>query len=476
MRRRGGSWPISRALVWLRRDLRLRDNAALAEATSLAEEVVCAFVFDTTILGELPDKDDRRVTFIHRSLVELDGYLRKRGSRLLVLHGDPVEELPRAARALKCERVVAAKDFESAAIARDSKVAAAVELVTVLDHIVQEGGTIRNQSGDPFRVFTPFSRQWRKQVLPEMVAERKPAHPNLVSAYEIDPIVAKWDLADLGFQPGNLWLEAGERAGRALLKEFVARKAANYGELRNFPSGNHTSGLSVHLRFGTVSIRECFRLGWDKSETWINELIWREFYSMILQSFPEVETMTFQPQYRDLVWPGSREHFDAWCTGTTGFPLVDAAMRCLNETGRMHNRLRMVAASFLTKDLLCDYRWGEAYFARKLLDFDLASNNGGWQWAASVGCDAQPYFRVFNPVLQSEKFDPRGEFIRQWCPELRELDDKAIHSPGLLRPTQYPAPIVDHAVQKDKAIALFRSGAIRFRLPEIGGAQRKLEA
>lgn len=447
-----------RALVWLRRDLRLYDNTALAEATSLAEEVVCAFVFDTTILKELEDKDDRRITFIHRSLEELDSYLRKRGSALLVRHGDPVKEIPAVAKALKCDVVVTAKDFEQAAIARDETVAGKVNLVTVLDHIVQEGSSIRNQSGAPFRVFTPYSRQWRAQLTPMMIAERKPSHLNFVPLQDIEPLVNPWTLKDIGFEENSLWLEPGEKAARAQLHEFIDTRAKRYKELRNFPAGNHTSWLSAHLRFGTVSIRECFRLGMGVNEKWVTELIWREFYSMILQSFPEVETTTFQAQYRDLEWPGTKEHFQKWCDGETGYPIVDAAIRCFNATGWMHNRLRMIVASFLSKDLLCDYRWGEAYFARKLLDFDLASNNGGWQWASSVGCDPQPYFRIFNPLLQSQKFDAKGEFIREWCPELADLSDKEIHWPhdSLLAPEGYPAPIVDHAAQRQKALALFK--------------------
>jgi len=421
----------------------------------MAEDVACVFVFDTTILERLEDRDDRRVTFIQESLAELDKTLREFGSALIVRHGDPVREIPQVAEALGCDVVVAAKDFETAAINRDQAVSKIVNLHLVLDHIVQEGSQIRNQAGEPFRVYTPFSKQWKKQLEPAMIAERKRGHDRFIPASELTPLSVQWRLRDIGFEVNTLWLEPGETAGRSRLQSFIKEKASAYGEMRNFPAGNHTSALSVHLRFGTVSIRECFRLGRDKSETWINELIWREFYSMILQSFPEVETTTFQAQYRSLVWPGNEAHFRAWCDGMTGYPIVDAAMRCFNATGWMHNRLRMVVASFLTKDLLCDYRLGEAYFARKLLDFDLASNNGGWQWAASVGCDAQPYFRVFNPVLQSRKFDPDGTFILEWCPELAGYD---VHWPheGLLGPDGYPAPIVDHAMQKDRAIALFK--------------------
>lgn len=445
----------------MRRDLRLYDHTALAEATRRAEEVVCVFVFDTTILNALIDKDDRRVNFIHRSLEEIDTYLAKRGSRLLVRYGDPRNEIPVVAKALGCDVIVAARDFEPDAIARDEAVARtfAGEVVTVSDHVIQAGDSIDNQSGLPFRVYTPFARQWRAQLTPQMTLEQKPEHLNFVPAHEIEPLGAKWDLKAIGFEPAELWLEPGEAAGRRRLKSFIP-KVGRYKEDRNFPAGNHTSALSVHLRFGTVSIRECYRraAGEPASETWINELIWREFYSMILCRFPHVVNSTFQERYTEMEWPGDRDLFEKWCAGMTGYPLVDAAMRCINATGWMHNRLRMVVASFLSKDLLCDYKWGEAYFARMLLDFDLASNNGGWQWASSVGADPQPYFRVFNPVLQSIKFDSKGEFIREWCPELKDLSDKDIHMPprGLFDELDYPTPIVDHDVQRKVAVDLYR--------------------
>lgn len=448
-----------RALVWLRRDLRLHDHSALSLATQVANEVACVFIFDTTILGELEEEGDRRVSFIHRSLEELDAQLRKRGSALLVRHGDPVEEIPAVAKSLGCELVVAARDFEPSAIERDRRVGERVELQLVLDHVVQAGDEIDNQSGLPFRVFTPFSKAWKARQTPEMIAERKPDHLNFVAAQEIEKLRVDWSLSNLGFKPSSLWLEPGEAAARRRLKEFVP-KMGPYRQMRDFPVGNHTSALSVHLRFGTISVRECFRKSMETpgAEKWIDELIWREFYSMILCRFPHVVKTTFQEQYADLEWPGTRQLFDRWVEGTTGYPIVDAAMRCIKATGWMHNRLRMVVASFLTKDLLCDYKWGEAYFARVLLDFDLASNNGGWQWAGSVGADPQPYFRVFNPILQSKKFDPKGEFIREWCPELAKLPDDQIHMPtrGLFDDLDYPAPIVDHDVQRKRAVELYR--------------------
>lgn len=452
----------------MRRDLRLSDHSALAEAASLAQEVVVAFVFDTTILHPLQDRDDRRVTFIHRSLAELDGKLRQRGSCLAVRHGDPTQEIPALVRELGIDLVVSARDFEPGAIERDRKVAERVGVAfhQVLDQVVQAPEDVRNLAGEPFKVFTPYSKAWLTRFHPTMVAERTPDLSRLVSSEAIEPHVHPWKLGDLGFQPAKLWLEPGEDAARKRLEEFRA-KMGGYPDLRDYPALHATSGLSVHLRFGTLSIREAFRaaLAHGQAEKWMTELIWREFYAMILCMFPHVVDSTFQPQYRQTKWPGGEVEFQAWREGRTGYPMVDAAMRCLNATGWMHNRLRMIVASFLTKDLLVDYRWGEAYFARRLLDFDLASNNGGWQWAASTGVDAQPYFRIFNPVLQSRKFDPEGRFIRQWCPELANFSNERIHWPhdaplfeqmeaGCILGDDYPAPIVDHHVQKEAVIRL----------------------
>lgn len=447
--------------------MRLYDHAVLSEATPVADEVAVLFVFDTTILDALPDRDDRRVTFIVRSLREVDEGLRRHGSRLMVRIGDPVEIVPEVARAIGAEVVFAGRDFEPAAIARDSAVASQVRLVQPLDHLVQGADEIFNQSGEPFRVYTPYSRAWMARFQPEMAAERVVDFGRLMPADRLEGLGEAWDWADIGFAENDLWVEPGEAAARRQLAGFLP-SVEIYGDVRDYPALEATSGLSVHLRFGTLSIREAVREAYARlpdSQKWLNELIWREFYSMILGQFPHVVETTFQPAYRDLQWPGDPDHFAAWCEGQTGYPIVDAAMRCLNATGWIHNRLRMVVASFLTKDLLLDWRLGEAYFAQKLLDFELASNNGGWQWAASTGVDAQPYFRIFNPILQSKKFDAEGVFIRQWCPELASFTNQWIHSPveaplfeqleaGCQVGVDYPAPIVVHAEQKDRAIAL----------------------
>lgn len=421
------------------------------------------FVFDRNILGALKDRDDRRVTFIHRSLVELDQRLRELGSRLVVRVGDPVEVVPAVALEARAEAVVAAKDFEGYAKRRDAAVARELELVgksllTVKDHVVFEGSEISTGEGEPFRVFTPYSKAWRRRFGPGDVAVREWRPGALVPAADL-PGDDPWSLPDLGFRESELWTAAGEEAGRLALRDFATNRMAAYATNRDFPDLNATSGLSVHLRFGTVSVRETVRtaleVGGPSAEKWLDELIWREFYSMILDRFPHVEHTTFRQEYQAVEWPGTPEHFEAWCEGWTGYPIVDAAMRCLVQTGWMHNRLRMVAASFLVKDLLLNYSWGEAFFARHLLDFDLASNNGGWQWAASTGVDALPTFRIFNPVLQSRKFDPDGAFIRKWCPEVAHLDSNAIHAPW---EHGGPLPIVDHATQRQHALNLLQVG------------------
>ncbi len=422
------------------------------------------FVFDRNILDALAGRDDRRVTFIHRSLQELDRRFRECGSRLVVRVGDPVDAVPTVAREATADVVVAAKDFESYAKRRDEAVRRALEregraLTLVKDHVIFEGAEISTGDGEPFRVFTPYSKAWRRTLAPADVEARHWSTSALAPAGDL-PGDDAWSLEDLGFREADLWTPPGEEAGHHCLHGFAVRRLSSYAEQRDYPGLHATSGLSVHLRFGTVSVREAARValhaGGPSAEKWLDELIWREFYSMILDRFPHVEQATFRPEYRDVAWPGLAEHFEAWSEGRTGYPILDAAMRCLVSTGWMHNRLRMVAASFLVKDLLLDYRLGEAFFARHLLDFDLASNNGGWQWAASTGVDALPTFRIFNPVLQSRKFDPDGSFIRTWCPELADLDANAIHAPW---EHGGPLPIVDHATQRELALNLLQGRA-----------------
>lgn len=467
------------ALVWLRRDLRLYDHRALAHAAHDYGRIALCFVFDTNILDLLRDKDDRRVTFIYDSLKELDAALHVRGSMLIVRHGDAKQEIPALAKALDVQAVYTNHDYARYPKGRDADVGTALDkngitFVTFKDQVIFERDEVVNQQGEPYKVFTPYKKAWLARLGSPQgsgeLTEENVSLDGLVPADELEHHVHPWTLEDIGFRHSDLWLEPGEKAGRARLHDFMQR-IDEYKEKRDFPDAEATSGLSVHLRFGTVSIRECFRLAMQRdsegARTWVSELIWREFYQMILDQFPHVKREAFKPEYNDLDWQGTEEQFAAWCEGRTGYPLVDAAMRHFNRTGWMHNRLRMVVAMFLTKDLLVSWRKGERYFARYLLDYDTAANNGGWQWSASTGVDAQPYFRVFNPVLQSKKFDPDGAFIRANVPELSGYSDARIHWPvdaspmeqqeaGCIIGEDYPKPIVDHQEQKKKAVAMFK--------------------
>ncbi|MBL0174137.1 MAG: deoxyribodipyrimidine photo-lyase [Ignavibacteria bacterium] len=482
---------FGRSIAWFRRDLRLSDHAALARACASSSQVVPVFVFDRTILDALEDRDDRRVTFIARSLAELDDACRARGSQLVVLHGDPAVEIPRFARDVGAEAVFANRDYEPAAKRRDDAVRRSLEATGIRaffdkDQVIFEGRDILTAAETPYRVFTPYKRAWLARFMQERLTANDPAAARTPDLRALAPasvsrrFATPWTLDAIGFRASPLWLHPGEAAATYRLKEFLKRVDL-YDEDRDTPSVEGTSGLSAHLRFGTISIRALVREAAKRhadmasegkasagATVWMSELIWREFYQMILDQFPHVATGAFKPACDRIVWPGDLRHFDAWREGRTGYPLVDAAMRHFAATGWMHNRLRMVAAMFLVKDLLLDWRLGEAHFARGLLDFDLAANNGGWQWCASTGCDAQPYFRVFNPILQSRKFDPLGATIRTHCPELRGFSDARIHWPHEASPSEqaaagcrigedYPHPVVVHAAQKERAVALFKA-------------------
>lgn len=468
----------TRALLWFRRDLRDFDHAALYHALKSARQVMCVFVFDRAILDTLPNPADRRVEFIHASVTELQQALQARGGGLYVLYDDARSAVPRLAASLKADAVFCNHDDDPAARARDAAVETALANAGVAFHsykdcTVFERSEVLTGSGTPFSVFTPYKNAWLKTLTPFYLK----AYP--VEAYA-DRLAAGSspvpELGAMGFQKTNLTdlrLPTGMSGGARLFEDFLDR-IGQYKDARDFPAIKGPSYLSVHLRFGTVSVRQlaatAHGIGGRGAETWLSELVWRDFYHQILWHRPDVAAgHAFKPQFDALPWPNPPGHFEAWCEARTGYPLVDAAMRQLNQTGYMHNRLRMVAASFLTKDLLVDWRLGERYFADTLIDFDLAANSGGWQWAASVGCDAQPWFRIFNPVTQSEKFDGSGRFIRRYLPELAALPDKFIHAPwtlpaaeqarlGVVIGRDYPAPLVDHAVQRAQALALFKQG------------------
>ncbi|MDD3354317.1 deoxyribodipyrimidine photo-lyase [Zoogloea sp.] len=467
---------MSAALVWFRRDLRDFDHAALHHALRAHEQVHCAFVFDTEILEALPGRADRRVEFIHGSLVALDAALRAKGGGLIVRHGAARDVIPALAQSLGVSAVLANRDYEPAAIVRDSDVAERLRLMGIdlecfKDQVIFEKDEVLTQGMRPFSVFTPYKRAWLKTLTPfhlqaypvDSRASRLARPPEGETLPSLEAIgFEATNLAELGVTPGM-------PGGRRLFDDFLKR-IGRYKTARDFPARKGVSYLSVHLRFGTVSIRELARAalaaGGEGAETWLSELIWRDFYFQILWHNPHVVGASFRPEYDRVRWDDAPALFDAWCAGRTGYPIVDAAMRQINHSGYMHNRLRMIVASFLTKDLGIDWRWGERYFAEHLIDFDLAANNGGWQWAASTGCDAQPYFRIFNPVTQSERFDPDGSFIRRYLPELTRVPDKYLHAPWTLPPidqklagcvigSDYPAPVVDHAKARERTLARF---------------------
>ena len=474
-------------LMWFRRDLRTQDNAALHRALSQCQRVWCVFVFDTEILDPLP-RADRRVEFLHESLIDLDEQLRSLGRAhghenvgLIVRHGKATEAIPRLAAQLGVQAVFTNHDDEPYARQRDAQVLghlahAGVLLSTCKDHTIFERQEVLTQAGRAFTVFSPYKNAWLKKIdsyyLKPYPVERH-AQALAPCPSQVQPGVPT--LADIGFERTNLRslpVPTGSRGAQGLFEDFLTR-IDQYHVARDFPGVKGPSYLSVHLRFGTISIRQLASTAYGMhvagvagASTWLGELIWRDFYFQILANFPHAAQAAFKPEYDAIHWERGKAAealFAAWCEGRTGYPLVDAAMHQLNQTGYMHNRLRMVVASFLTKDLGLDWRWGERYFAQQLIDFDLAANNGGWQWAASSGCDAQPYFRIFNPTSQSEKFDPQGKFIRRYIPALAALPDRAIHAPWLARGLEleaagvvlgrdYPRPVVDHTEARARTL------------------------
>lgn len=477
------------ALFWFRRDLRLDDNAALAAALTAARRVWCVFVFDREILDALPRAEDRRVGFIHASLAELSGALAARGGGLIVRHAHAREAIPEIARAVGAQAVYANHDDEPAALARDAAVARALaaegaRLETRKDHVLFERREVLTGSGTVFGVFTPYHNAWLRRLAAEPQA--LDAHPFAPAPGQLQPVpdgerdLAAWPLAAIGFAATDLraaGISPGTSGAQAALAEFLPR-IGQYHTQRDFPGRPGTSGLSVHLRFGTLSVRHALREAQRRIEPqgeategariWRAELAWRDFYAMILSQHPHVVSHAWRREYDRLAFENDPGLFAAWCEARTGYPIVDAAMRQILDTGYMHNRLRMIVASFLVKDLLVDWRHGERFFAEHLNDFDLASNNGGWQWAASTGCDAQPYFRIFNPVSQSERFDPDGTFIRRMLPALERVPLRHLHAPWTLPPLEqqaagcvigrdYPTPVVDHAERRLRALAIYKA-------------------
>ena len=470
--------PVEKALFWFRRDLRAADNAGLYYAMKYAARVYCVFVFDRDILDALPSRTDRRVAFIHGSVVELQESLRAAGGELMVHYCRAQESIPKLAKTLGVEAVFTNEDYEPQCIERDQAVErdlaqAGIAFYAFKDQVIFAKDEVLTQAGTPFTVFTPYKNACLK-MLDAFYLRAYPTEKyfsRLARPHAKSPVPA---LKKMGFATADLktaGIKPGTSGALEALDDFLER-IDHYHEARDFPAIRGGSCLSVHNRFGTVSIRRLARLASERrsagADTWLSELLWRDFYFQILYHFPYVAGSAFKAKYNEIPFKNNKLLYSAWCKACTGYPLIDAAMRQINRTGFMHNRLRMVVASFLTKDLLIDWRWGEKYFADKLNDFDLAANNGGWQWAASTGCDAQPYFRIFNPLSQSQRFDPQGRFIRCYLPELAQVPDKFIHAPWLLPlPEQkrfhcvigrdYPAPVVDHDAARREALALYKS-------------------
>ncbi len=424
-------------IIWFRRDLRLADNAALYHALKAGLPVLPIFIFDRNILDKLDDKADRRVEFIHAALSGMQQQLIQLGSSLEVFYGFPEAVFDALTNKYRVNAVFTNHDYEPYALQRETIISQLLQskgaaLHTYKDQVIFEKGEVVKDDTKPYTIFTPYANKW-KAKLTAFHLKSYPTEKYFSQFYQQKPQDIP-SLESMGFQQVDLPFPSLE------VKEDVIR---HYAEKRNFPSlENGTSKMGVHLRFGTISIRALARRAKALNETYLNELIWRDFYHMILWHFPQVgEGKSFKPAYEMIEWRNNETEFQQWCDGNTGYPIVDAGMRELNATGFMHNRVRMIVASFLTKHLLIDWRWGEAYFAQKLLDFDLAANNGGWQWASSSGCDAAPYFRVFNPALQTEKFDKDLKYIKKWVPEFQEFS--------------YPKPIVQHELARKRVLEVY---------------------
>lgn len=424
-------------MFWFRRDLRLDDNVGLFHALKSGLPVIPVFIFDSDILNQLDDKKDKRVDLIYQRLCWLDQEFRKYNSGLLVKFGRPVDILDKLCEQYQVTQMFCNEDYEPQAIDRDAKIMKMatekdIAFRSFKDQVIFAKNEVLKPDGKPYTIFTPYSKKWKLHLTE---TDLKPVDSELLLNNLLkNTKFSLPSLSEIGFEPtGVSWSSSN-------LSTEVLKK---YPETRNFPSNEHgTSKLSIHLRFGTVSIRKVVQKALETNEEFLNELIWREFFKMIIFHFPKVAIKAFKPKYDEIQWRNNESEFLRWCEGKTGYPMVDAGMRELNATGLMHNRVRMVTASFLVKHLLVDWRWGEAYFAQKLLDYDLSANNGNWQWAAGCGCDAAPYFRVFNPSEQVKKFDANLKYIRRWVPEIDQLS--------------YPTPMVDHVFARNRVLKVFK--------------------
>jgi deoxyribodipyrimidine photo-lyase len=422
-------------IFWFRRDLRLNDNKGLYYALKDRGNVLPLFIFDTDILDHL-DSSDPRVDFIYREIQKLQNKIQKAGSVLLVEKGKPLSVFKKLIEQYSVSHVFYNRDYEPYATDRDQEIKSfmeknGIQVHAFKDQVIAEKDDILKKNEKPYTVFTPYMKKWKEKYNGQELGEY-PADKYLENFIKTQGIIMP-TLKDIGFEATRC--NFPERS-------FDEKIIKNYHNTRNYPAIEGTSKLSIHFRFGTLSIREAFKKAFEWNETWLNELIWRDFYMMILWFFPDITDQSFKTAYDKIEWRNNEEEFDAWCRGKTGYPIVDAGMRELNQTGYMHNRLRMITASFLTKHLLIDWRWGESYFAEKLLDYELSSNNGGWQWAAGSGCDAAPYFRIFNPYRQTERFDPELKYINKWVPE-KDTD-------------KYPKPITDHKFARERALKTYK--------------------
>jgi len=424
------------SIFWFRRDLRLEDNTGLSEALRSGYQVIPIFIFDADILDQLEDKYDRRVDYIHQALEKINAELKKFGTSLQTYHGKPLDIFKKIESGYKVKSVYCNRDYEPAAIKRDTEVkeflnAKNVDFFDYKDQVIFEKNEVTKDNHEPYTVYTPYSKKWKKTLSPENVQAVTLNHENFHQA-DFSNILS---LTEIGFEKTDLEFE---------LPTLESAIIDHYDKNRDFPALDATTHLGIALRFGTISIRTCVKFALKHNETWLNELIWREFFMQILFHFPKVVKQCFKEKYEHIPWRNNEEEFEKWCKGTTGYPIVDAGMRQLNQTGQMHNRVRMIVASFLTKHLLIDWRWGEAYFAKKLLDYDLSANNRNWQWAAGCGCDAAPYFRVFNPDEQTKKFDKDLKYVKKWHPEY----EKSI----------FEERMVDHAFARNRALEAYKKG------------------
>jgi len=424
---------MKKTIFWFRRDLRLDDNTALFEAISNHECVLPIFIFDDNILDELPS-DDPRVSFIYKKLSEINNQLLEQGSPILILKGRTENLWKELIANYSIKSVYTNKDYEPYAIARDQKIKSLlnhhkIEFFSFKDQVIHEEDEVLKNDGGAYTVYTPYKNKWLERY--QKVQIKPTIHFESFNK-ENFPFPS---LEDLGFKKSSIEV-----------RDYRLNDLENYEETRNFPIQDATSYLGPHLRFGTISVRQIIAQLDKNNSVFLSELIWREFFMQILYHFPHVVDQNFRAKYDGIQWRNNKVEFEKWCKGETGYPMVDAGMRQLNQTGYMHNRVRMITAGFLCKHLLIDWRWGEAYFAEKLLDYELASNNGNWQWSAGTGCDAAPYFRIFNPTEQIKKFDKEGKYLRQWIPELDEL--------------HYPAPIVEHKFARARALEIYKQGII----------------